>query len=132
MNLASTGADIEFNAEIGPGMFIAHPVGIVIGRGTVIGAEVTIFQGVTLAVRSWHPEEIRKFPRLGDHCFLFANSSVYGGVTVGNCCVISAYSVVMSDMPDGALARGVPAEIVSGKGRDMLAEWGLLDKVTGT
>jgi serine O-acetyltransferase len=69
LNLALTGAEIEFNAEIGPGMFIAHPVGIVIGRGTVIGSGVTIFQGVSFGVRSWHPDYIRRFPTVGDNCF---------------------------------------------------------------
>jgi serine O-acetyltransferase len=69
LNLALTGAEIEFNAEIGPGMFIAHPVGIVIGRGTVIGSGVTLFQGVSFGVRSWHPDYIRRFPTVGNNCF---------------------------------------------------------------
>src|SRR5436190_16676411 len=35
LSVALTGAEIEFSAQIGPGMLIAHPVGIVVGRGTV-------------------------------------------------------------------------------------------------
>jgi serine O-acetyltransferase len=116
-NTFLTGADIEFNAVIGPGMFISHPVGIVIGRGTSIGSGVTIFHGVTCGVRSWHPDEIRRFPTIGDNCCLFAQATVLGGIRIGNDCIIGAHAVVTEDMPDGALARGVPAVVVPGAGR---------------
>ena len=109
LSIAWTGADIEFNAEIGPGMFISHPVGIVIGRGTRIGRGVTIFQGVTCGVRSWHPDEITKFPTIGTNCRLFAHASVLGGIRIGDDCVIGAHALVIGDMPDGAVARGAVA-----------------------
>ncbi len=112
LNTAWTGADIEFNAEIGPGMFISHPVGIVIGRGTRIGSHVTIFQGVTCGARSWRPEAIGRFPTIGDHCYLFAHASVLGPIRIGNQCVIGAHALFTDDMPDRAVARGVPAVIV--------------------
>jgi serine O-acetyltransferase len=123
VNLTLTGADIEYNAVIGPGMFISHPVGIVIGRGTCIGSGVTIFQGVTCGVRSWHPDSIRKFPTLGDRCHLFAHACVLGGVRVGSDCIVAAHTVVTHDMPDGSLARGNPAVIAPGAGRVALASW---------
>jgi serine O-acetyltransferase len=120
LNIAVTGADIEFNAVIGPGMFITHPVGIVIGRGTRIGRGVTIFQGVTCGVRSWHPDEIRQFPTIGDDCCLFAHATILGGVRIGNECVIGAHALVLHDVPDGALAYGTPAVIVPEQGRASL------------
>jgi serine O-acetyltransferase len=111
LNLALTGADIEFNAEIGPGMFISHPVGIVIGRGTRIGSRVTIFQGVTCGARSWRPEAITRFPTIGDDCYLFAHATVLGPVRIGNQCVVGAHALVTQDLPDRAVARGVPAVV---------------------
>ena len=123
LNVFLTGAEIEFNAEIGPGFFIAHPVGIVIGRGSVVGMRATIFQGACLTVRSWRPEEIRSFPRLGNDCVLFAHSMVMGGVSLGDECVIAAHSVVGEDMPAGSLAVGSPARIVPEKGREMVRSW---------
>ena len=111
LNLALTGADIEFNAEIGPGMFISHPVGIVIGRGTRIGSRVTIFQGVTCGARSWRPEAITRFPTIGDDCYLFAHATVLGSVRIGNQCVVGAHALVTQDLPDRAVARGVPAVV---------------------
>ena len=117
LNTFLTGADIEFNVVIGPGMFISHPVGIVIGRGTRIGSGVTLFQGVTCGVRSWSPEEITRFPTIGDNCCLFAKASVLGDVRIGNDCVVAAHAVLTRDMPDGSLARGVPAIVVPGGAR---------------
>ena len=123
LNIALTGADIEFNADIGSGMYISHPVGIVIGRGTRIGAGVTIFHGVTCGVRSWHPDEIGRFPVIGDHCYLFAKASVLGGVRIGDECVVAAHALVTQDMPDGALARGVPAVVIPDEGRNSRRAW---------
>jgi serine O-acetyltransferase len=121
--VALTGAEIEFNAVIGPGLFITHPVGIVIGRGTRIGKGATIFHGVTFGARSWHPDEITRFPEVGDDCFFFANASALGGIRIGNECVLAAHTLVTHDMPAGSLARGVPATIVPERGAAMRREW---------
>jgi serine O-acetyltransferase len=123
LSLAITGADIEFNAKIGPGMFVAHPVGIVVGRGTVIGSDVTLFHGVTFGVKSWHPEAIRKFPKVGNRCYFFSGAAVLGDVTVGNNCVIGAHAVLTHDVPDGGLALGIPAKIYPDKGREAIECW---------
>lgn len=123
LSVAITGAEIEFNAEIGPGMFVSHPVGIVVGRGTVIGSEVTLFQGVTFGVKSWHPNDIRKFPRVGNKCYLFAGAAVLGGVTIGDNCIVGAHAVLTEDLPDGAMALGVPARIYPGKAAEAIASW---------
>ncbi len=121
-----TGAEIEFNAEIGPGLFIAHPGGIVVGRGTRLGRHTTLFQGVTFGARSWHPDEIRRFPAAGDSCFFCAGAAVLGGIRIGNDCVVAAGAVLEQDMPDGALAKGVPASILPDKGRELLQSWSLI------
>src|SRR5437870_3226092 len=124
-SVAITGAEIEFNAEIGPGLFVAHPVGIVVGRGTVIGSEVTLFQGATFGVKSWHPDAIRKFPRIGNKCYFFSGAAVLGDVTIGDECVVGAHAVVTCDMPDGGMALGVPAKIYPDKGREAIMSWNL-------
>lgn len=125
LSLAITGADIEFNARIGPALFIAHPVGIVVGRGTVMGSEVTLFQGVTFGVKSWHPNDIRKFPSVGNRCYFFAGAAVLGNVTIGDNCIVGAHAVLTTDLPDGGMALGVPAKIYPDKGREAIASWGV-------
>ncbi len=125
LNLTLTGAEIEFNAEIGPALFIAHPVGIVIGRGTIIGYGATLFQGVSFGVRSWHPEEITKFPKVGNNCFFFAHSVIVGDVTIGNECVIGTNAVVNCDIPNGSMALGIPAKIFPQKGKEAINSWNI-------
>lgn len=123
LNGMLTGAEIEFNAQIGPGFLIAHPVGIVIGRGTVIGQGATLFQGVSFVVKSWDPQEILKFPHIGDHCYFFTHAVALGDIKVGNYCVIGAQAVLTQDMPEGSLARGVPAQIFPEKGKKTIMTW---------
>jgi serine O-acetyltransferase len=104
-------------------MFVAHPVGIVVGRGTAIGSDVTLFQGVTFGVKSWHPDDIRKFPRVGNKCYFFSGAAVVGSVNIGDECIIGAHAVVTKDLPDGAMALGVPATIHPDKGREAIRAW---------
>jgi serine O-acetyltransferase len=123
LSVTLTGAEIEYNAVIGAGMFIAHAVGLVIGRGTRIGARVTVFQGVTFGVKSWHPAQVRSFPTVGDNCFFFAHAAVLGGIIIGNNCVIGANSVIARDVPDGAMVVGVPGEVRCQKGAEAIRSW---------
>lgn len=119
-----TGAEIEFNARIGPGMFIAHPCGIVIGRGTRIGSDVTIFQGVTFGTKSWNKNEIQKFPSIENRCCFFAQSTIIGGINIGSDCVVGANSLLNKDLPHGCMAVGVPAKIYANIGKEKINEWG--------
>ena len=123
LSIAITGAEIQFNARIGPGMFVSHPVGIVVGRGTVIGSNVTLFQGVTFGVKSWHPDAITKFPRVGNKCYFFTGAAVLGDVTIGDNCIVGAHAVVTSDLPDGSLALGIPAKVYPDKAKEAILSW---------
>jgi serine O-acetyltransferase len=114
VNLSLTGADIEFSARIGPGLLIAHPVGVVIGRGTVIGSEATVFQGVTCGIRHWTAGAASAYPWIGDRVVLFARCSVLGGIRVGHRAVIGAHALVVRDVPDDGIARGTAAIVSEG------------------
>jgi serine O-acetyltransferase len=123
-SVALTGADIEFGARIGPGLLIAHPVGIVIGRGTVIGEDATVFQGVTCGVRTWAPGSSGASPRIGDRVVLFAKSSVLGGVRVGDRAIVGAHALVTRDVADGGLAQADAATMLDGWGTELQRAWG--------
>lgn len=123
LNIFLTGAEIEFNAEIGPWCLIAHPAGLVVGRGTVIGERATLFQGVSFGAKNWHPETIGRFPEVGANCFIFANAVVIGGIKIGDHCIIGANSVVSTDIPEDSLVVGNPAQVIPDKGRESIQSW---------
>lgn len=49
---------------------------------------------------------------IGAGTWIGASTTVLGGVTIGEMCVIAAGSVVVSDIPDNSLAGGVPAKVI--------------------
>ena len=109
INRVLTGVEIEPGAALGPGLVIMHGHGIVIDRKVRVGAACQIFQQVTLGVNN---RSAKGSPVLGDRVTVFAGAKVLGRVTIGDDAIIGANSVVLSDVPSGAVAAGVPARIV--------------------
>lgn len=84
---ARTGIDIHPGAHIGSSFFIDHGTGIVVGETTIIGANVRIYQGVTLgalSVKSRNVEEPgrKRHPTIEDDVIIYANATILGGNTV--------------------------------------------------
>lgn len=102
--LASSGADINPLAQIGPGLNLVHPAGVVIGADVWIGAGAWVYQGVTLGCGT-RPGQ----PVIGDDVYLGAGAKVLGGVTIGDHVRVGANAVVVCDIPPGCTAVGVPA-----------------------
>jgi serine O-acetyltransferase len=103
------GCYIAPTARLGAGLCLPHPVGVVIGEGSVIGTDVTIYQGVTLG-RASH--EVDAYPSIGDGAVIYAGATLLGPIRIGRNAVVAAHSVVLSDVPDFATAVGAPARIV--------------------
>jgi serine O-acetyltransferase len=103
-----TGICLPAAVEIGPGLKVAHPGSVVVNAAAVIGKDCLICHGVTLGSQAG---ERSGAPVVGDHVYIGTNAVVAGGITVGDHAVISANSLVIRDVPAGALARGVPAEV---------------------
>lgn len=108
--------ELPYTVKLGRRVVVEHQGGIVIHGNCVIGDECTIRQGVTLGNRS--RETRSEAPRLGDRVDVGAGAKVLGGVTIASGAIIGANAVVLSDVPAGALAVGVPAKILQrGSGR---------------
>lgn len=93
---SSTGIDIHPGAQIGPGFFIDHGTGVVIGETCVIGRNVKLYQGVTLGALSFEKDEaghlvkgIKRHPNVGDNVVIYAGATILGGeTTIGEGAVI--------------------------------------------
>lgn len=105
-----TGIEIHPGARLGPGLFIDHGMGVVIGETAIVGANVLIYHGVTLGGVDSRP--CRRHPLVGDGVVIGAGAKVLGPVTIGDGAKIGASGVVLRDVPAGATAVGVPARIV--------------------
>jgi serine O-acetyltransferase len=101
-----TGIEIHPGAQIGPGFFIDHGMGVVIGETAEIGANVTLYHGVTLGGVSW--EKGKRHPTIGDSVVIGAGAKVLGPITIGDHTRIGANSVVVKDTPPESVVVGVP------------------------
>lgn len=108
--LQFTGIDIHPGASIGRHFFIDHGTGVVIGETSVIGNNVTLYQGVTLGGTSLQKK--KRHPTLGNNIIVGAGAKILGPITIGNNVKIGANSVVTKDVPANCIAVGVPAKII--------------------
>ena len=108
---AVTGADIPLNCRLGGGLILPHPNGIVIHPEATIGPNCLIFQQVTIGAGGR-----AGFPRVGGHVDIGAGAKILGGITIGDHARIGANAVVLTDVPPGATAIGIPARIVRPSG----------------
>ena len=110
-----TGIEIHPGAVIGNGLFIDHGMGVVIGETSVIGNNVTLFQGVTLGGTG--KERGKRHPTLGSNIVAGAGAKILGDVTVGDNVQIGANAVVIKDVPPDSTVVGVPGRIVKKEGK---------------
>lgn len=101
-----TGADIPLTCQIGGGLLMPHPNGIVIHPECIVGPNCLIFQQVTLGASR------TGVPRIGGHVDIGAGAKVIGPVQVGDHALIGANAVVVRDVPEGATAVGIPARVI--------------------
>ncbi len=109
LNLVLYGFDIPPSVEIGPGLYIPHPVGTVV-MARRLGANVSLISSITIGMRNVHG-----FPIIGDGVFIGAGARILGDITIGDNANIGANAVVVKDIPAGATAVGVPARILPEK-----------------
>lgn len=110
VNRFLTGIEIHPAAQIGPGLFIDHGMGVVIGETAQVGRGCTIYQGVTLGGTSL--SHGKRHPTLGDNVTVGVNAAVLGAITVGNNAKVGGGSVVVKDVPPNSTVVGVPARVV--------------------
>ncbi len=110
-----TGIEIHPAAHLGPGLFIDHGMGVVIGETAEVGENVTLLHGVTLGGTSLKKE--KRHPTLADNVVVGAGAGIFGAFTIGSGSRIGAGSVVVREVPPNSVVVGVPGRITSRDGQ---------------
>ena len=105
-----TGIEIHPGAKIGKGFFIDHGNGVIIGETTIIGDNVTLYQGVTLGGTG--KEHGKRHPTIGNNVMISAGAKVLGSFKIGDNSKIGSGSVVLHEVPPNSTVVGVPGRVV--------------------
>ncbi|NMG11583.1 acyltransferase [Brasilonema sp. UFV-L1] len=117
---------IEIGQEtfIGPGVCIAGPGDIKIGKRCLIAANTGIYANNHNFADPIEPIKYQGITRKGivieDDCWLGHGVVVLDGVTIGEGSVIGAGAVVTKDIPPFSVAVGVPAKVIKSRHRKPL------------
>jgi len=106
------GCDIGLGAEIGPGLRVGHRADIVIGSMAVLGADVDVYNGVTIGTRR---PPLNEMPTIGNRVVLCSGAKVLGSIKIGDDVVVAANAVVLEDVESGQTVAGVPARPVGAR-----------------
>lgn len=105
-----TGIGLSPEAQIGPGLRIYHFGNIFVHPKAVIGRNCTLRQGVTIGNHTVDGP----VPTIDDDVEFGAYAQVLGNVHIARGAKIGPMSLVITDVPAGATALGVPARILPG------------------
>jgi serine O-acetyltransferase len=104
-----TGIDIHPGAQIGPGFFIDHGTGVVIGETTIIGRRVRLYQAVTLGAKRFTQDEsgalekgAPRHPILEDEVVVYAGATILGRITIGRGSSIGGNVWLTKSVPPGS------------------------------
>ncbi|RQP26342.1 serine O-acetyltransferase [Piscinibacter terrae] len=108
-----TGSDVGITAKFGTNFRLPHPVGVVVHERAVIGDDCMFMQQVTIGILADH-----RVPTIGSRVYIGTGAKVLGHVSIGDDARIGANAVVLSDVPAGATAVGIPARIIVRKSHE--------------
>lgn len=106
--------ELPINTEIDSGLYIGHAFNIVISSKSKIGKNVNLSHDVTIGYDARGPK--KGYPVIEDNVYIASGARIIGNVKIGNNVAIGANAVVTKDLPDNAVAVGVPAKIISYNG----------------
>jgi serine O-acetyltransferase len=125
-----TGIEIHPGARIGQSFFIDHGMGVVIGETSIVGDNVTLYQGVTLGGTG--KETGKRHPTLGDNIVVGTGAKILGNIMIGSNSYIGANAVVLKSVPPNSTVVGVPGHVTKQDGAKIdktLAHAQILDPV---
>lgn len=115
INVLISGCYLSPRADIGPGLALPHPTGVIIGDGVELGPNATIYQHVTLGTKRFGTNN---YPRLGQYVTCYPGSVIVGSVTLGDGVVVGANAFVDITVPANQMCVGIPARVISHSAQD--------------
>ncbi len=88
---------------------------VTIGNYTRIGMGCTVFGAVPkrgLAVSPWGVEDRLPATTIGADCWIGPGVLIRAGVTIGDCCIVEAGTLVSRDLPPFSVVRGRPMRVI--------------------
>lgn len=115
LNRFLTGIEIHPGATIGPGFFIDHGMGTVIGETAEIGEDVLLYHGVTLGGSSL--KKTKRHPTLGNHVVVSAGAKILGPIEIGDHVKVGPNAVVRNSVPPNSVVVGIPGRVIRENGQ---------------
>jgi len=109
-----TGIEIHPGDVLGRRVFIDHGMGVIIGETSVVGNDVTIFQGATLGGTG--KQTGKRHPNIEDGVTIGVGAAILGNVTIGARTKVGGGAVVVDNVPSDATVVGIPGRIVTQNG----------------
>lgn len=103
------GIEIKTQTKIGEGFLMVHPYNITISPHAIIGRNVNVMKGVTIG---WSEGKRTGAPKIGDCVYVGLNSTVIGGITIGDDVLIAPNTLVNIDVPSHSIVIGCPCKII--------------------
>lgn len=111
----SAGLELPWRTRMGPGLAVTHGWGLVVSEGAKVGANVTLFHGVTLGQHDRidaSGQRHTRYPVIEDEVWIGPHAIVVGGITVGRGSRIAGGALVNRDVPPHCLVLGNPGRVV--------------------
>lgn len=103
--------DLPTDTNIGGGLYMGHPYGIVVSSKAIIGKNVNIHKGVTIGAEQRGKR--KGTPVIGNNVWIGINATVVGKIRIGNDVLIAPNTLVNFDVPDHSIVIGCPGIIKS-------------------
>lgn len=103
------GIEIKSSTKIGKGFRMIHPYNITISPFSILGDNINIMKGATIGLANGKKPGA---PKIGDSVYIGLNSTIIGGVTIGDDVMIAPNSFVNVDVPSHSIAIGNPCKII--------------------
>ena len=106
------GIDLPWDTQVGPNLKLLHGQTLVVNHETIIGANCTLRHSTTIGNKKLSDGSCSGSPIIGKNVEIGSNTVILGPITVGDNAVIGAGSVVVKDVPEGAVVVGNPARVI--------------------